>query len=202
MGHAIITFVEGVMASPWVYVALLALAAGDGMLPILPSETLVVTAGVYAASGDTSLVLVIAAAAAGAFAGDHASYAIGRTAGARLLRRTRPDSSRGKVLAWARTQLELRGGSILIVCRYIPGARTATTLTAGAVRHPLRSFSTFDGLAALSWGIYCATVGYVGGSTFEGNPLLGVALGLALALSVAGAVEWVRHVRRTRVVAS
>jgi membrane-associated protein len=202
MGHAIISFVEGTMSSPWVYVALLALAAGDGMLPILPSETLVVTAGVYAASGETSLVLVVLAAAAGAFAGDHASYAIGRTAGARLLQRTRPDSSRGKALGWARAQLENRGGSILIVCRYIPGARTATTLTAGAVGHPLRSFSTFDGIAALSWGAYCTLVGYIGGSAFEGNPLLGVGLGLGLALSVAGAVEWVRHVRRTRAVAA
>jgi membrane protein DedA with SNARE-associated domain len=202
MGHAITAFVEGVMGSPWVYVALLALAAGDGMLPILPSETLVVTAGVYSATGETTLALVIAAAAAGAFAGDHASYAIGRTAGARLLRRTGPDSSRGKALGWARAQLETRGGSILIVCRYIPGARTATTLTAGAVGHPLRSFSTFDGIAALSWGAYCALVGYIGGSAFEGNPLLGVGLGLGLALSVAGAVEWVRHARRTRAVAT
>jgi membrane-associated protein len=202
MGHAITAFVEGAMASPWVYVALLALAAGDGMLPILPSETLVVTAGVYSAAGETSLALVIAAAAAGAFAGDHASYAIGRTAGARLLRRTRPGSPRGKALNWARAQLDVRGGSILIVCRYIPGARTATTLTAGAVRHPLRSFSTFDGIAAVSWGAYCASVGYLGGSAFEGKPLLGVGLGLALALTVAVAVEWVRHVRRTRAVAA
>jgi membrane protein DedA with SNARE-associated domain len=181
MGNAIIAFVEGAMASPWVYAALFALAAIDGFLPVVPSETLIVTAGVYAANGVTSLPAVVGVAALGAFAGDHASYAIGRAAGGRLRRRREGRSA--AALTWAAGQLRERGGSILIVCRYIPGARTATTLTAGTVRHPLRSFSPFVAAAGLSWGVYTATIGYVGGSAFEDSPLLGVVLGLAIALS-------------------
>src|SRR5919107_1858520 len=148
MSDWIIDAVEGLMGSPWIYVALLGLAALDGFLPIVPSETLAITAGVYAAAGDTNLVGVIAAAAVGAVAGDHISYFLGHLARGR--------AGRHKAFDWARARLAERGGSILIVCRYIPGARTATTLTAGAVRYPLRSFSTFDGLAALSWGLYSA----------------------------------------------
>jgi membrane-associated protein len=197
MSDAILDLLDGAMTSPWLYAALFGLAALDGFLPLVPSETLAISAGVYAAAGDTTLVAVIAAAAAGAFAGDHIAYLAGRGAGRRLVADADPDSRRGKGFAWARSQLAQRGGSILIVCRYIPGARTATTLTAGAVGHPLRSFSTFDAVAALSWGTYTALVGYLGGSAFEDDPLLGVGVGLGLALALAGLVELLRH-RRSR----
>jgi membrane protein DedA with SNARE-associated domain len=168
---------------------------------VVPSETLAISAGVYAAAGDTTLVAVIAAAAAGAFAGDHVAYFAGRGAGRRFVAGADPASRRGRGFAWARTQLAQRGGSIIIICRYIPGARTATTLTAGAVGHPLRSFSTFDAVAALSWGAYTALVGYLGGAAFEDDPLLGVGVGLGLALSVAAVVELVRHRRGRRATA-
>jgi membrane protein DedA with SNARE-associated domain len=168
----------------------------------VPSESLVITAGVFAANGEPNLVGIILAAAAGAFVGDHISYFIGRTAGERLMKRAKPGSK--KAAAWARGHklLEERGGVILIVCRYIPGARTAITLTAGAVAYRLRSFSFFDGIAALSWGAYSALVGYIGGEAFEEEPWKGLALGLGIALSVTFAVELIRHLRRPRTAAS
>jgi membrane protein DedA with SNARE-associated domain len=194
--------VEGAMGSPWVYAALLAFAALDAFFPIVPSESLVITAGVFAASGEPNLALVIVAAALGAFIGDHISYFIGRTAGERMMRRAKPGSR--KAAAWERGHKLLtdRGGMILIVCRYIPGARTAITLTAGAVAYRLRSFSFFDGIAALSWGTYSALVGYIGGEAFEEEPWKGLALGLGIALSVTFAVEVIRHLRRPRTAAS
>jgi membrane-associated protein len=198
MSDAILNLLDGAMTSPWLYAALFALAAIDGFLPLVPSETLAISAGVYAAAGDTTLVAVIAAAAIGAFTGDHISYLAGRRFGRRLVEDAAPGSRRAAGFGWARTQLAARGGSILIVCRYIPGARTATTLTAGAVGHPLRSFSAFDAIAAASWGAYVALVGYIGGTAFEDDPLLGVAVGLGIAFGLAGTVEVVRHLRRRR----
>jgi len=196
MSDAITDYVEGAMGSPWIYAALLALAMVDAFLPAVPSESLVVSAGVFAASGQPDLVGIIAAAAAGAFAGDHISYLLGRTAGGRLLRRAAPGSRKAAALERGGRLLDDRGGTILIVCRYIPGARTAITLTAGAVAYPLRRFSMFDGIAALSWGAYSALVGYLGGAAFEDEPLKGLALGLGIALTVTLMVEVVRHVRR------
>jgi len=196
MSDAITDYVEGAMGSPWIYAALLALAMVDAFFPAVPSESLVVSAGVFAASGQPDLVGIIAAAAAGAFAGDHISYLLGRTAGGRLLRRAAPGSRKAAALERGGRLLDDRGGTILIVCRYIPGARTAITLTAGAVAYPLRRFSMFDGIAALSWGAYSALVGYLGGAAFEDEPLKGLALGLGIALTVTLMVEVVRHVRR------
>ena len=167
-------WVEGAMGSPWVYLALFAFAAIDGFFPIVPSESLVITAGVFAASGEPNLAGVIVVSALGAFTGDHISYFLGRTAGGRMLRRAKPGSKKAKGFERAGRLLADRGGTILIVCRYIPGARTAITLTAGAVRYRLRSFSFFDGIAALSWGTYSALVGYLGGEAFENDPWKGL----------------------------
>jgi membrane protein DedA with SNARE-associated domain len=110
--------VEGALNSPWGLVALFALAAVDGFFPV-PSESLVITAGVLAVSGDTSLPFVIAAAAVGAFAGDHVSYLVGRAAGERLVRRAAVGSRKRAALEWAGRALATRGGSVVVVCRSI-----------------------------------------------------------------------------------
>jgi membrane-associated protein len=196
MADAITDLVEGAMGSPWVYLALCAFAAIDAFLPAVPSESLVISAGVFAATGEPNLFAVIGVAALGAFAGDHVSYMIGRTAGGRVLKRAKPGSKKTAALERGGRLLNERGGTIIVVCRYIPGARTAITLSAGALRYPLRSFSLFDGIAALSWGAYSALVGYVGGAAFEEEPFKGLALGLGLALTVTLLVEVIRHVRR------
>ncbi|GII61792.1 membrane protein [Sphaerisporangium krabiense] len=194
MSHALLDLLNDVMTSPWVYLALFALAAIDGFFPAVPSETAVITAGVFAATGRPNLALVILVSALGAFAGDHVSYLIGRSSIGRLRRGRRA----GAAFAWASKALAERGGMVLVIARYIPGGRTAVTLTMGAVRHPLRSFSFFDGLAAGSWAVYSALIGYFGGMAFENDPVKGLLLGFGVAMAIAVTTEVVRHLRRRR----
>ena len=196
MTDAIVTLVEGALSTPWGLLALAAVAAVDGFFPVVPSESLVVTAGVFAAAGDQSLALIIGAGALGAFAGDHASYLVGRLAGDRLTGRRRAGTRKAAAFDWASRVLAERGGTVIVVARYVPGGRTAVTLTAGAVHYRLSSFTLFDGIAAASWATYAALVGYLGGAAFEDEPLKGIVLGLGLALGVAGAIELLRHARR------
>ncbi|MBB6569145.1 DedA family protein [Kribbella sandramycini] len=199
MADALLHFAEELMSSWWIYLALWGFATLDGFFPAIPSETLVVTAGVFAAAtGSPNLFAVIAVAALGAFVGDHISYFLGRGAGGRLLDRAKPGTKRHAAITWSRTSLAERGGLVLIVARYIPGGRTAVTLTMGSVRYPLRHYSLYAALAALSWGLYCTLVGYLGGKAFEDNPLKGVLLGIALALAVTLVVELVRHQLKKR----
>lgn len=186
------------MCSPWIYLALFSLAALDAFAPAFPSETLVVTAGVFAANGEPTLVGVIVVATFGAFVGDHVSYAIGRRVGTGVVSRLRPGTKRHQAYAWARSAVSERGGLVLVVGRYVPGGRTATTLTMGTIRYPLRLFTAFTALATTSWGVYCALVGYLGGRAFEQDPLKGLVLGLGIALAVAAAVEGVRYARGRR----
>ncbi|MFK4085563.1 DedA family protein [Kribbella sp. NPDC020789] len=199
MADALLHFAEELMSSWWIYVAVWGFAALDGFFPAVPSETLVVTTGVFAASiGHPNLYVVIVAAAAGAFLGDHLSYLLGRGAGGRMLDRVKPGTKRHTAILWARRSLAERGGLVLIVARYIPGGRTAVTLTMGSVRYPLRHFTPYAALAATTWALYCTLVGYLGGKAFEDNPLKGVALGIGLALGVTVIVELVRHQLKKR----
>ncbi|MFC9974561.1 DedA family protein [Spirillospora sp. NPDC127200] len=183
------------VTSPWFYLALFAVAVIDGFFPVVPSESMVITGGVYAASGRPELVWVVVLAALGAFLGDHISYLVGRGWGGRLTRRIKPGSKKARALEWARAMLAERGGLILVVARYVPGGRTAVTLTMGLCGYPLRKFSMFAGIAAVSWALYGSLLGYLGGVAFENDPIKGVALGLGLAISVTVVVEVVRWLR-------
>lgn len=196
MSDAILHYVLQVMSSPWIYLALFALSMIDGFFPAVPSESLVITSGVFAASsGNPNLILIMLVSALGAIAGDHISYVIGRTAGYRLLSRMREGTRRRAAYEWAGKALAERGGLILIVARYIPGGRTAITMTAGSVRYPLRKFTFFDVIAGVSWAIYSGLIGFVGGAAFEENPILGLVVGFGLAMTITGIVESVRYFR-------
>jgi membrane protein DedA with SNARE-associated domain len=196
LSDAILDALRGAMDSPWIYAALFGLALLDSFFPVVPSETLVITAGVFAASGEPMLLLVIASAALGAFCGDHVSYAIGRFGGVRLEGWIRAGRRRSAAYDNADRILSKRGGLILLVARYIPGGRTATTLLMGIVKYPLRSFTLYDAPAAILWGIYSALIGYVGGSAFEEDPVKGLLLGLGIALAITALIEASRYVRR------
>ena len=97
--------------------------------------------------------------------------------------------------------MRIRRGLILVVARYIPGGRTATTMTLGATHYPLRKFLLFDVLAGVSWSIYSVLVGYIGGVAFEEDPFKGLLLGLGIALGITAVVELVRYVRKKKAAA-
>jgi len=183
-------------ASGWAYVVLVVFALIDAILPLVPSETAVITAGVVAAAGDLNLLVVIAAAAVGAFAGDNLGYGIGHRYGPRS-RMLRGDKARRRI-AWAQQQLDERGGELIAVGRFIPGGRTAVTLTAGITSYPWPRFAVFDAIAAVIWASYAALLGYFGGKAFEHEAWKGLLLALGVAFAVTALTELVRWAMRRR----
>ncbi|WP_405102230.1 DedA family protein [Micromonospora sp. NBC_01412] len=194
--QSVLDLLHDTVTSPWVYLVIFLVTAVDAVFPAVPGETVVVTAGVFAASGQPDLTAVIVVAAVGALAGDNLSYAIGRGGGAQRLARLPAESRRRSGSEWARRAVDRRGGVILMTARYVPGGRTAVTLTMGAVRYPLRSFLLFDALATGSWAVYCGLLGYFGGLAFERNPVAGVLVGVGLSVAITGLLEAIRQLRR------
>lgn len=178
------------VSSPWLYLIVFAAVLVDGFLPVMPSETVVIGLGALSASGRPNLVALAAAVVAGGIAGDRVSYWLGRKAGARMVN--------GK-LAVARAKAEQAlmryGGAAIIVGRFLPYGRTASTMASGSVA--LRRFRVFSALASMAWAAYAIGLGRLGGAAFAGRPLLGVALGLALGMVLAG-VHTVVEKRRDR----
>ncbi|MEN3343152.1 MAG: rane-associated protein [Actinomycetota bacterium] len=185
-------------ASGWAYGIVFLLAFLDAIVPVVPSETAVITAGVVAADGHLSLPLVAAAAVGGAFLGDNTTYGIGRRFGVRVVHRFfRGEKARARIDRGER-QLGERGGQLIVVGRFVPGGRTAVTLSAGLLRFPWRRFVAFDGLAAVVWALYASLLGYFGGRAFEHAAWKGLLLALGLGFALGGATEAVRWVLRRR----
>jgi membrane protein DedA with SNARE-associated domain len=191
---------EYVSGSPWTYFFLFVIAALDVIIPLVPSETSVILAGVLASTGDLHLVLVILFAAAGAIVGDNTAYWIGRKVGHRIVDRWFKGERR-KQVDWAHKQVEERGGYLILIGRFIPGGRTAVTLSCGMLEMPWRRFIAWDVAAGLVWATYAAMLGYVGGRTFEEDPLKGFILAFLVALGIAGLIEAYRWFKRRSVVA-
>jgi membrane-associated protein len=178
------------------YLVVLVLATLDVVVPVLPSESAVILGGVLAWQGRLHPVPLILAAAAGAVAGDHLSYAIGRWTqrGRPQPHRRRGDHDRrlGKaerLQVWAGRQLDRRGPTLLVVARFIPGGRTASTFMAGRTAYPLRRFTPVTVGAALLWASFATLLGYVGGQAFHRQTLLATGLGLVLAVGFAAMIE-------------
>ena len=189
---------ESLVTSPWLYAVLVAVSCLDSFLPLIPSEAVVIVAGVYAATGQTDIVLVIAATALGAFLGDLIPYAVGRLFGVRVLKRLPPGTKRRAAHDWFTRELDARGGFILVTTRFIPFGRYLATLSTGLVGYPLGRYMLFVGFATATWSAYTALTGYLGGVVFQENTLLAIGVGIGLAFVVTGAIEVVRHIRRRR----
>lgn len=185
-------------ASGWAYAVVFVLAVVDAVFPVVPSETAVITAGVVAAAGDLVLPLVIVAAAVGAFIGDNTAYAIGHRFGARVTKRFFAGAKAQRRIDWAKRSLDERGGELIAAARFIPGGRTAVTLTAGLTAFGWRRFATYDAAAAVLWACYGGLLGYFGGRAFEEQAWKGLLLALGAALAVTAFTELVRWLLRRR----
>jgi membrane-associated protein len=182
--------------SAWTYPLLFGICLGDAVLPLLPSETAAIVCGIQAARGQLSLPLVLALAAAGAFVGDTTSYCLGRWVGGPAQRRFFSGERARKNLERAEHFLEERGSYILVIARFIPGGRTATTFTGGLVKLPwLRRFAPYIAVAAVLWAAYGVLLGYLGGRTFREQPIYALLLAFGIAALVASSVEVYRRVR-------
>ena len=181
-----------VTASPATYAIVLAVVAVDALLPFVQAEAVVITAAVLAAQGHLLIWLVVIAAALGGFTGDNSAYFLGRGVGCRLAGRFLSK----KRLQRAEQGIERQGGKLILVARFIPIGRTATTLAAGTLEMPWRRFVAADALAASLWAIYASVLGYAGGTSFEHSLWLPLLFAFGIAAILGGALEVYRRLQK------
>ena len=193
----------GDWASNWWFLGVIFIIAFlDSVIPIVPSETTVIIGGVAAASTENpapyGLLMVIAAGATGAFLGDNTAYAIGRHWSPWFERRAERKEKFHRRLEWARGQIRLRGGMLLITARFIPGGRTVLTLSSGITRQPRPWFLLWTAIAATIWATYAAGLAYVIGDALEDNHTLAFWVAFLTALAINVLIEVIRHFRGKR----
>ena len=167
----------------------------DSVVPVVPSETMVIVGGIAAGQGDQFLPAVIACGAVGAFLGDNAAYLIGAKMSATIQRFAAKKPKRQARLDWAAEQIRVRGGLLLITARFIPGGRTALTISSGITHQPRKWFIGWIGLAVCIWATYAALLGYIGGAAFKDDHTKAFLVAFGAAIGVTIVIEVFRHFR-------
>ena len=179
------------------YALAFALPALDAILPLVPSETVIIALGVATAgSTDPRIGLLVACAAAGAFAGDNLCYLLGRRFGPQAERRFFAGAKGERRRAWAERSLARFGMQLIVVCRFIPGGRTAVTLICGLTGYPRQRFIIATAVAAIIWALYSFFIGRLGGAAFEGRPWAGFLVSAGATLVISGLIEGTRRIMR------
>jgi membrane protein DedA with SNARE-associated domain len=164
----------------------------------------VIIGGVAASQGTQSLLIVIATAAFGAFLGDNTAFLLGVRASDRFHRRAERRPRFATKMDWAYQQISNRGGLLLITARFIPGGRTALTLSCGITRQRQAWFVRWVIVATLIWASYAALLGRIGGEAFKDDHTKAFLFAFGLAIGTNIIIEVTRHVlkkRRAEVVA-
>jgi len=189
-------WLEDFSASGWFLLIIFVIALLDSVIPVVPSETMVIIGGVAAGQGDQVLLLVIVAGATGAFVGDNTAYALGRGLSGWINRKAEERPTWRTRLDWAAEQIQVRGGPLLVTARFIPGGRTAMTVSSGITHQPRRWFVGWVVVAVTIWATYAAVLGWWFGDNFDHTTALLLAFGAALAINVL--IEVIRHYRNKR----
>ncbi|WP_265520660.1 DedA family protein [Oerskovia flava] len=195
------TWILALASSVWVYPAMYAFATIDGFFPPIPSESVVITLAVSAATtGAPNLAVVLLVASLGAWTGDQIAYSIGRAIGTERVPFLRGERGR-KAVGWAERALANRGASFILAARYVPIGRVAVNMTAGAVGYPRRRFMAFSGIAAVTWALYSVVIGLVAARWLGHEPLLAMAVGVVFGVVLGVVIDQIIMARTRRRVA-
>jgi membrane-associated protein len=176
------------------YLIAFVIPALDVIFPVLPAETAIITLGVATAgSTDPRIGLLVGCAAAGAFIGDNLSYLLGRRFGPATARRFFATPKGMKARAWAERSLDRFGMQLIVVCRFIPGGRTAVTLTCGLTGYPRRRFTIATAVAAVIWALYAFFIGRIGGRAFGDNTWAGLVIAFGASILISAVIEVTRR---------
>lgn len=126
----------------------------------LPGDSLLVTAGLFAARGDLDITMLLVTLTLAAIVGDATGYYIGRKAGHALYSRPNSFFFRKEHLLRTRQFYERHGGKTIILARFMPIARTFAPVVAGAADMTYRKFATYNIAGGVLWITSMTLIGY------------------------------------------
>jgi membrane-associated protein len=180
------------------YLVIAVLVALDAAIPAVPSELFVVSSGAFAASGELSVVWAVVAAAAGAWAGDHAVYGLGRHKPPTALDRSRLGRRAHRVVDRTYDRLGPANAATSGAGRFLPLGRTASAASAGLAGVPPRRFLVWSAVGSTAWASWLVGLGYVTGTATEAPLWLQSLIGAGVALIVGVWAAAVHAMLRTR----
>jgi membrane-associated protein len=132
------------------------------IMPFLPGDSLLFTAGLYAAKGDLDISILLSLLVFAAILGDNVNYWIGRKLGLNVFNW----KIKGRLLVKKeyldKTELffDKNGTKAIIMARFVPFVRTFTPFAAGIGKMDYKRFFLFDVLGGFLWIFSLTFAGY------------------------------------------
>ena len=132
-------------------------------MPFLPGDSLLFTAGIFAASGQLNLAYLLILLLIAAVLGDNCNYWIGRKIGLRVFElkfRAKPIIKK-KYLDQTELFFAKNGVKAIIMARFVPFVRTFAPFAAGIGKMNYNRFFLFDLLGGFLWIFSLTLAGYL-----------------------------------------
>jgi membrane-associated protein len=138
------------------------------LVALLPGDSLLVVAGIFAAGGSLNIVYLNLLLIPLAILGDALSYLIGAKVGSTLFTRPKSRIFNPAHIQKAHGFYERHGGKAIVMARFVPIMRTFVPVVAGFAGMRYRDFAMFNVMGAASWILSMTLIGYFLGSVFPG----------------------------------
>jgi len=145
------------------YVALVAIVFSETGLLVgffLPGDSLLVTAGLFAAKGDLNVVTLMVLLSIAAIVGDTVGYWFGAKTGPPLYSRPNSRFFKRQHLLKAHAFYEKYGGITIVVARFMPLIRTFAPIVAGVAGMNYSRFVVFNVCGGIGWVVSMTSLGY------------------------------------------
>ena len=135
----------------------------------LPGDSLLVTAGLFAAKGYLNIYTLVPTLTLAAICGNTLGYIIGRATGPRVFRRENSLFFNKKHAIRAHEFYEKYGRKTIVLAQFMPVIRTFAPVTAGVAGMPFQTFIVTNIFGAFLWIWSMLGIGY-----FLGNYIPGI----------------------------
>jgi membrane-associated protein len=166
----------------------------------LPGDSLLVTAGLFAAKGDLNIVFLNVLLMFCAITGDATGYYIGKKLGPALFRREDSMLFKKKHLIATQEFYERHGGKTIIIARFVPIIRTFAPVVAGMANMGYRRFALFNIVGGVAWVFSMTMLGYLLVTMFPATEKhIEKVIIIVIFLSILpGIIEWLRAKARAK----
>ncbi len=151
----------------------------------LPGDSLLFTAGIFAAAGQLNIWHLVFWTALSAVLGDATGYWIGYKAGEPLYRRKQTWFFRRDHLLRTKEFYERHGGKTIVIARFVPIIRTFAPVVAGVAKMRYARFFSFNVWGGIGWVLGICLGGYwLGRSIPDIDRYLHIVIGIIIFLSL------------------
>lgn len=161
----------------------------------LPGDSLLVTAGLFAAKGDLNIILLNVILIPAAVFGDYLNYRFGVKVGGTLFQREDSRFFKKKHVIRAQNFYEKHGGKTIVIARFVPIVRTFAPMIAGIAKMEYKKFFIFNVIGATLWIMTMTLTGFLLGSLIPNidKNITYVIIGVIILSFIPILIEYIRH---------